>query len=62
VATLIAAAIWTILLSALAHGLSAIPLLAWYARSGGGVSGAIQWSVTGSLKGESVHTLAATCR
>jgi len=31
VATLIAAAAWTILLSVLAHGLSAIPLSAWYA-------------------------------
>jgi sodium/hydrogen antiporter len=30
--TLIAAATWTILLSVLAHGLSAIPLSTWYAR------------------------------
>ena len=30
--TLIAAATWTILLSVVAHGLSATPLSAWYAR------------------------------
>jgi NhaP-type Na+/H+ or K+/H+ antiporter len=30
--TLVAAATWTILLSVLAHGLSATPLAAWYAR------------------------------
>ena len=30
--TLIAAATWTILLSVLAHGLSATPLSGWYAR------------------------------
>jgi NhaP-type Na+/H+ or K+/H+ antiporter len=30
--TLIAAATWTILLSVLAHGISALPLSAWYAR------------------------------
>ena len=30
--TLVAAATWTILLSVVAHGLSATPLSAWYAR------------------------------
>ena len=38
---LIAAATWTILLSVVAHGLSATPLSAWYARRLGGGQGAV---------------------